>query len=511
MTFRYCLLLVMSLLGIGFVVAQETCPDIIQDALSTLHTNCLLTERNQACYGNISLKVVPQSGVTQFKFDTIGDIANVTDIRTLDLAPLDAAASEWGLVMMRLQANIPDTLPGQNVTFLLFGDVTIENAAQTGQNPMQAFYLTTGTGDARCLESPESGLMVQTPSGIKEVSFNINGVDVEMGSTVIFQAERGKKMRITTIEGKARIKVGKKTIPVVQGSQYTAPINENLEITQPEQGEVKPYQQEEVQALPVAVLDRPITIHQPLTQTQVDEVQILEDTQQPLCSDEVGSYLPPCTRPLIDSHGNEVEPSANGDVPLLDETGDPLFRDQAGEEITTIDDYYRYLSYWTESPTLTDDSGNTINVTEDGTVSVVDLEGNTFTSEPDGTYVYTEADGTTYTTEEPSLEGAFTLDETGDPVVISESGAVFPDEDIQQATEAAPVEAANPNGTGDPVATNEAAPPVEEPSPTDAPPVEETPPTDESQQSALPGESAPADENPTESAPPPEGTGSPEG
>src|SRR5690606_20836366 len=32
----------------------------------------------------------------------------------------------WGVALMQIQANLPDTLPGQNVTFLLFGDVTIE-------------------------------------------------------------------------------------------------------------------------------------------------------------------------------------------------------------------------------------------------------------------------------------------------------------------------------------------------------------------------------------------------
>ncbi|MEZ4672452.1 MAG: SH3 domain-containing protein [Anaerolineae bacterium] len=36
---------------------------------------------------------------------------------------------------MRLQANIPDTLPGQSVTFLMFGDVQLENKVDMTPSP----------------------------------------------------------------------------------------------------------------------------------------------------------------------------------------------------------------------------------------------------------------------------------------------------------------------------------------------------------------------------------------
>jgi len=485
-------MLFISLLSVGFAVAQETCPAVIQEALSSLHEKCSLTERNQACYGNISLEAIPQRGVTQFKFDNIGDIANLEDIRTLDLAPLDAAAEQWGLVMMRMQADIPDTLPGQNVTFILFGDVTIENAAKEDQNPMQSFYLTTGTGDASCAEAPESGLMVQTPSGIKEVSFTVNGVEVEMGSTVIFQAERGKNMRVKTVEGKAKLKVGDKTIAVVQGSEYSAPINENLEITQPEQGTVEGYHEEDVQSMPVRVLDRPIKIAKPLTPVQIEEVNVLNEAHQPLCSDEVGSYLPPCTRPMIDSQGHELQHSEDGNVVLVDATGAPLFYDKDGHPITTTDDYYRHLSYWNDTSTLTDNFGNTIEVAEDGTVSVVDLQGNTFVSEPDGTYVYTEVTGAIQTVEAPSLEGSFVLDEEGTPTVIDESGNVFPE----------PTEEIGTPGVENPAGeTSTEIPPHDEMQATSEPhgsPPADTPPGQAPEGDAPPADSAP----PADGAPP---------
>jgi len=334
------------LLSVTLAAAQDTCPTVVQEALTALDAKCQLTERNQACYGNVALTAFPQDGVTQLKFDTVGDIANLDDINTLDLAPLDPVLGQWGLVMMRVQADIPDSLPGQNVTFILFGDVTIQNAALDDQLPMQAFYLTTGIGDANCADAPESGLMVQTPSGVKDVSFNVNGVDVQMGSTVIFQAELGQEMRVKTIEGKAILQVGEETIPVVQGSEYRAPINENLEITEP--GTIIPYTPEEVEFLPTRALERKIEIAPPLTEVQIEEVKSLEAIGERLCSDDAGSYLPPCTRPMVDANGDEVKYDPNGAPILTDLEGRPLFYDDKGTPIRSLEEYDLRLDEWTE-------------------------------------------------------------------------------------------------------------------------------------------------------------------
>lgn len=336
------------LLSVTVVAAQDTCPTVVQDALTALDSKCQTTERNQACYGNIALTAVPQEGVTEFKFDTIGDIENLEEINTLDLAPLDPVLGQWGLVMMRVQADIPDSLPGQNVTFILFGDVTIQNAATDDQLPMQAFYLTTGIGDANCADAPESGLMVQTPSGVKDVSFNVNGVDVQMGSTVIFQAQPGQEMNVKTIEGKALLRVGEEIIPVVQGSEYSAPINENLQIVQP--GEILPYVPEEVQFLPTEALEREIEIAPPLTPIQIEEVKTLEAAGERLCSDAEGAFLPRCTRPLIDANGEEIKLDESGTPILLDKEGKPLLYDETtGAPILTLEQYDTRLEEWTEA------------------------------------------------------------------------------------------------------------------------------------------------------------------
>jgi hypothetical protein len=63
---------------------------------------------------------------------------DVAGVQTLTLSPLDQKQDTWGVAMLKLQANLPDTLPGQNVTFLLVGDVEIQNAVSSNVDEGEA-------------------------------------------------------------------------------------------------------------------------------------------------------------------------------------------------------------------------------------------------------------------------------------------------------------------------------------------------------------------------------------
>src|SRR5690606_38511018 len=94
---------------------------------------CAATDRNQACYGYVQLQDTPRDGVEEFTFEQTGDLVNVADVETLRLSSLDEDSNTWGIALMKLQANLPASLPGQNVTFVLFGNVEIQNAVEPGE------------------------------------------------------------------------------------------------------------------------------------------------------------------------------------------------------------------------------------------------------------------------------------------------------------------------------------------------------------------------------------------
>lgn len=115
------------------ILAQSgVCPDIVAAALDSAENFCLDKGRNTLCYANFMGEATPLDDTQDFVFEQVGDVISLNDLGTLTLAPMDTDNGTWGVALMQMQANLPDTLPGQNVTFLIFGDVSLENATETG-------------------------------------------------------------------------------------------------------------------------------------------------------------------------------------------------------------------------------------------------------------------------------------------------------------------------------------------------------------------------------------------
>ncbi|MCS6835574.1 MAG: SH3 domain-containing protein [Anaerolineae bacterium] len=108
--------------------AQDSCSAEIGAAFQSIADRCAALGRNQACYANALVEAVPREGIEGFSFRSPGDVVTIDSLQSLTLANRLAEADEWGAAVLSLQANLPDTLPGQNVILLLFGAVSIENA-----------------------------------------------------------------------------------------------------------------------------------------------------------------------------------------------------------------------------------------------------------------------------------------------------------------------------------------------------------------------------------------------
>lgn len=169
-------------LFISTIAAQEVCPPFVQQAIERIGTSCVLTERNQACYGDGLIAVDPQPNVRLEPFDVAGDKVALTAVKALTLSPLNVDNNEWGLSVLQVQASLPDTLPGQNVTMIVSGDVSLENAG----NAMEAFYFRGGIGAPGCASAP-NGIVIQTPEGAGQVELTANNITFSLGSTLILE------------------------------------------------------------------------------------------------------------------------------------------------------------------------------------------------------------------------------------------------------------------------------------------------------------------------------------
>ena len=268
-----------GLLSIAVIAQQSDCPAMVQTALDSLDAACAETGRNQACYGNTLIDLQLQADAEVVSFEQPGDTVALADISKMTLTPLNEEAQTWGVAMMKVQANIPDTLPGQNVTFLLFGDVEIDNAtldADSEFTPMQAFYFHSGVGDAGCEEAPESGLLIQTPDGVEEVLLNVNGANISLGSTAFLQAGVNRdnadefELAVSVLEGEGSIEAFGKISPIPAGSWIRVQTDRNFNVIASPDDPI-PYKFERHGKLPIRVLERQFEIQPSLTQEQLDK------------------------------------------------------------------------------------------------------------------------------------------------------------------------------------------------------------------------------------------------
>jgi len=62
-------------------------------------------------------------------FSIPSDRASLATLQSIQTAPLDLAG-ELGVSLLNVQANVPGSLPGQAITFVLMGDVKVENSVR---------------------------------------------------------------------------------------------------------------------------------------------------------------------------------------------------------------------------------------------------------------------------------------------------------------------------------------------------------------------------------------------
>ncbi len=263
------------------VVSAADCPTIVTTALDATDHACDQIGRNQACYGNVSLTAEAAEDAPEFSFTEPGDLVEIVGVKNFVLSPLDTEAETWGVALMKLQANLPETLPGQNVTVILFGDVEMTNAATEEQTPMQAFYFKSGLGDRPCEQAPDSGLLIQTPVGQGKIDLTIDEVEVTLGSSAYFQAQPNGEFIISVVEGEGTVTAAGVTVTVRAGSRARVPLDENLAADGEPIGP-EPYDEADLAALPLSLLPEAITIAPSLEATPEATASASGDSIKPL-------------------------------------------------------------------------------------------------------------------------------------------------------------------------------------------------------------------------------------
>lgn len=134
-----CLLLMAGMIGQAAVgqardlpryAAQDDsqCTAVVQQALRAVGDNCEGLGRNAACYGYNSVGATFLQDVDENFFTLPADRAEIGIIESIRTTPLSLNDNQWGIAVMRVQANLPNTIPGQGVLFMLLGETSVTNA-----------------------------------------------------------------------------------------------------------------------------------------------------------------------------------------------------------------------------------------------------------------------------------------------------------------------------------------------------------------------------------------------
>ena len=115
--------------------ATATCSAAVENALLEVDQNCADLGRNVACYGFTQVEAAFYEEVGDDFFAQPTDRTDLALLSSLRTSPFNQALNQWGIALMKIQANLPNTLPGQGVVVMLLGDTEI-----TSQTPPDSLF-----------------------------------------------------------------------------------------------------------------------------------------------------------------------------------------------------------------------------------------------------------------------------------------------------------------------------------------------------------------------------------
>ena len=353
--------------------AQEgdACAALVDAALSAVRGQCASVRRDQACLASAAAQAESQLAGVELAFAEAGDTVNVAEIETVRLGEADLQAGTWGVALMRIGADLPESAE-EHITLLAFGDVEITNAvayatvppalvevfakqgsrvrggpsvntevvgglaanqaatadgrlpdgswirirlpgadgargwvaatlvtsavnlnrlkivdpnqppepidAQHLGRPMQTFYFRAGQGSPSCPEAA-SGILIQTPAGVADVTLIVNGAAVQLASTAYLETPSRDEMILNVIEGGAQVVTHGVTKIVPAGARVRIPLNSDLSASGPP-APPEPYDARALESLPLSGLPREVAVAPALTQAVIDAYNVVPKTGQ---------------------------------------------------------------------------------------------------------------------------------------------------------------------------------------------------------------------------------------
>ena len=263
---RYLALLFMSLGGIILLgtigaVAQDStevssavCAPALDAVWTAASDACISGPVGYICNGGSAPQVEPAGAVSN-ALSTVGALVEVDAVQSIHTTAASLTGDSTGLAWIRLTAPI-------QVTGLMIGDVSVQNAALAGFPAWQAMVVQTGDETPGCGAMPHNAFIVQSPFS-QPVNIAVNGVSLGLNGTILIQT-RDSQTIFAELSGQSSVFAMGQDQALRTGQQITVPYNPgDFSVPSGLASPPTPLDTLLGQNLPVALLDRPIIVPQP--------------------------------------------------------------------------------------------------------------------------------------------------------------------------------------------------------------------------------------------------------
>ena len=121
-------LVLLACLGIAAATAQDLlCNETVDNALWSIRQNCADLERDSLCYSHPQVVAEFADDALIESFDVPSQRASVFGLSSVRSSGLELKRDHWGIALMNLGANFPQTYQGPGIIVMLAGDAEVLN------------------------------------------------------------------------------------------------------------------------------------------------------------------------------------------------------------------------------------------------------------------------------------------------------------------------------------------------------------------------------------------------
>lgn len=257
-----------------------TCDVVIRQAAAAAVSTCLGAGIGEACLAAGPVRVDPASDQAPPVFAAPGDRMALGAARGLTTNTYDPSALSYSIAVLKIQADPPPIAPGQWITAVQYGDVTVSDTLQ-GRTPFQQLTVRTGFEDPACPQAPLPAVLFHNATG-QDAELTINGLIVRFFGTMLVRAQANGQMHLVMLNGHAAAQLDPAVAPfnVPGGGELHTPLGGDLGLTAQGPLTLHPLNTLQIAFVPLTVLPEPVAVGPPLQLSQVSAANATPDATE---------------------------------------------------------------------------------------------------------------------------------------------------------------------------------------------------------------------------------------